>query len=37
MQRFESRNAFVLELRVFKVDFSGPKMFRGFRETGPRS
>ena len=24
------------DVRTFKVDFSGPKTFRGFRETGPR-
>ena len=27
----------VFQLRTFKVGFSGPKPFRGFRETGPRS
>ena len=27
----------VFQLRSFKVGFSGPKTFRGFRETGPRS
>ena len=36
MERFESKSVFVLELRTFKVGFSGPKTFRGFRETGPR-
>ena len=25
----------VFQLRTFKVGFSGPKTFRGFRETGP--
>ena len=25
----------VCQLRSFKVGFSGPKTFRGFRETGP--
>ena len=25
----------VFQLRTFKVGFSGPKCFRGFRETGP--
>ena len=32
MQRFESKNIFAL---TFKVGFSGPKTFPGFRETGP--
>ena len=27
----------VFQLRTFKVGFSGPKTFRGFRETGPRT
>ena len=27
----------VFRLRSFKVGFSGPKTFRGFRETGPRA
>ena len=26
----------VFQLQTFKVGFSGPKPFRGFRETGPR-
>ena len=26
----------VFQLRTFKVGISGPKTFRGFRETGPR-
>ena len=34
MQRFESKNRFVSQLRTFKVEFSGTKRLRVFRETG---
>ena len=37
MQRFECKSVFVLQLPTFKVGFSGPKTFRGFRETAPGS
>ena len=34
MQLFESK--LVFQLRTFQIGFSGPKTFRGFRETGPQ-
>ena len=37
MQSFMPTRFFVFKIQAIKNGFAGPKSFRGFRETGPRT